>query len=130
MTTKNSAKKLTNIARSVERLKLLQARQRLAKSLRELGFAGRTDNEVIDRFNAVEKADSAQSYVDKVLVVPVTGNVIKRWLKNRILQNPIFVKGLIEKFLARDGSDGGKDNAEHRDNVAEALQATEYKQAA
>ena len=119
MTTKNISKKSSNVAQAERRLAQLQQRQKLANDLRSKGFTGRTDQDVIDAFNEAEEMAEAQRYVNMIYSVPVTGVVIRRWLKARALQNPIFVKGLIDRFLERDGKDGEKDNAEHRRNVSE-----------
>ena len=118
-----------NIALAAKRLEALQKLQKLAKQLRLVGFVG-TDQEIVDAFNKQEKARIAKSYIDTVLATPVTGIVIRRWLKDRILQSPENVKLLIIRFLSRDGSDGGKDNSEHRRNVEDALEQLSWERVA
>ena len=99
--------------------------QSLAKELRAKGYTGRTDQDVVNNFNESQKSVEAADYVAAVFAVPVSGVIIRRWLKDRVLQSPENVKKLIERFLSRDGSDGGKDNSEHRRNVEDALRPVE-----
>lgn len=117
-----------NIKNAQERLVRHQAKQALAKQLRELGYTG-TDDEIITRFNYKKREeeesenrknreDEAAAYVNNVLAVPNVGPKIGRWLKNRINQSPIYVKELITNFLNRDGSiDGQKDNSKLKAEV-------------
>lgn len=99
-----------NIAEAAERLKRMQAKQKLVKELRGKGYTG-TDDQIIQKFMDDQRKEEAQAYVNNVLTVPVTGGIIKRWLKDRINQSPIHVQNLIIGFLNRDGSKPG-----HKDN--------------
>lgn len=114
-----------NVAQAAERLMRLQKLQSLAKELRAKGYTGRTDQDVVNNFNESQKSVEAADYVAAVFAVPVSGVIIRRWLKDRVLQSPENVNKLIERFLSRDGSDGGKDNSEHRRNVEDALRPVE-----
>jgi hypothetical protein len=121
-TAAQQAKAAANIAEAARRLERLQEKQSLARELRSRGYKGRSDNEVIDQFNKEQEVNSAASYVEKVLAVPVAGQIILRWLKDRVNQNPIHVRSLIVNFLNRDGSiEGHRDNAKLRNMVDDYL---------
>lgn len=110
-------KALENIAGATVRLRQLQERQKLVRELRQRGFVGRTDADVINAFNEHQRIEEAKQWVRDVLATPTAGIIIQRWLKDRITMAAIHLKPLIEKFLRRDGSDGGKDNSKLREMV-------------
>lgn len=106
------AKRDRNVKEAAERLAKLQAKQKLLKQLRGMGLTG-SDDEIVDQYITQQRIASAKSYISSVLATPNAGQIIKRWLKDRINMSPIHVKELITKFLNRDGSmEGHKDNSE------------------
>lgn len=101
-----------NIKEAADRLIRQQAKAKLVKQLRGMGFTG-TDDQIVDQYNNQQRIAEADCYVKSVLAVPVAGQIIKRWLKDRILMAPTHVKELITKFLNRSGSvEGQKNNSE------------------
>ena len=114
------AKRDRNVAEAAERLRRLQAKQKLVKELRSKGYTG-TDDQIIERFNTEQRHNEAAAYVSSVLAVPKAGPIIKRWLKDRIGQSPVHVKALIQSI------EGHKDNS-HLKAEVELFLSTEQGQ--
>jgi len=110
------AKRDQNVALAAERLKRLQARQRLLVDLRRAGHTG-TDDQIIGSFNRQQELRDAVSYCSMVFNLPQTGQIIQRWLKNRVQMAPVPLRRLIEQFLNRD------QNAEMKADVLAAWKA-------
>lgn len=94
------AKRDRNVKEAAERLAKLQAKQKLLKQLRGMGLTG-SDDEIVDQYITQQRIASAKSYISSVLATPNAGQIIKRWLKDRINMSPIH--GSME---------GHKDNSE------------------
>jgi len=112
-----------NVAMAAERLLRLQARQRLVSKLRLAGYTG-TDDQIVDSFNRQQELRDAISYCSMVFNLPQTGQIIQRWLKNRVQMAPVPLRRLIEQFLNRD------QNATMKADVLAAFQAENIKIAA
>jgi len=95
------ARRERNIELANQRLARLQAKQKLVKELKALGYKGSDDN-IIAQFSMEQREAEASQYVSNVLAHPKHGQIIRRWLAQRINQAPIYVKELIDKFLERD----------------------------
>jgi succinylarginine dihydrolase len=115
------AKRDRNIAEAQDRLRRLQDKQRYAKRIRStMGYTG-TDDQVIAKAAAEAERLEAAAYVKSVLQLPNVGRVISRWLAIRITMDPVHVKGLIERFLNRDGQNHENDNRAIKATVEAAL---------
>lgn len=139
------AKTAENMRAAAERLARLQAKQKLANSLRaKHGYIGTNPDEIIAQHDrtlervarelykaekqaereAANKAEKdASDYVGMVLSLPKTGRIVANWLNNRIDFPAIEVKVLIEKFLAKENNEYHKVAVEHHLAKASAAAA-------
>ena len=106
-TPKQIEKRELNKWRAENRLRDLQQRQDLANELRAKGYFG-SDDAIIrkaaeDQQNrqAEERIKQAEEYVANVLAIPEAGNLIRRWLNERITMAPLHVEALIKQFFSR-----------------------------
>lgn len=119
---KQEVKKQANIRKANERLLALQEIQGKAAKARSIGLSGSNDEALANKWDeylakqAKEDArDRASGWLEVAIGTPVFGERIKGWLKDRINQDPIVVKGLVVRFLGRGA------NLEMSDAVSESF---------
>lgn len=119
-------KKATRIQQHRQRSEEWRQVQIEANRLRkEFGYIDADPRKVIERHKAAtaevtrqQRAEADARSVEAILATPKVGRTIRNWLALRVHRPPTHVKGLIERFLSREGNEKIRD-AVHAHLVSE-----------